>query len=38
MSGTEAVDESLSLKMKKGFYVVMGTIALAIAAQEKAFM
>ena len=30
MSGTEAGDESLSLRMKKGFYVVMGTIALAI--------
>ncbi len=30
MSGTEAVDESISLRMKKGFYVVLGTIALAI--------
>ncbi len=30
MSGTEAVDESLSLRMKKGFYVVLGTLALAL--------
>jgi hypothetical protein len=30
MSGTESVDGSLSLRMKKGFYVVLGTIALAL--------
>ena len=30
MSGTKAVDESLPLKIKKGFYVVFGTIALAL--------
>ena len=30
MSGTDAVDGGFSLRMKKGFFVVMGTIALAI--------
>lgn len=30
MSGTESVDSNLSLKLKKGFYVVLGTLALAI--------
>lgn len=30
MSGTDAVDEGFSLRMKKGFFVVLGTIALAI--------
>jgi uncharacterized membrane protein YbaN (DUF454 family) len=30
MSGTEAGDEGLSLRMKKGFFVVLGTIALAL--------
>ncbi len=30
MSGTESVDGSFSLRMKKGFYVVLGTIALAL--------
>jgi uncharacterized membrane protein YbaN (DUF454 family) len=30
MPGTEAVDGNLSLRMKKGFYVVLGTIALAL--------
>ncbi len=30
MSGTESVDGSLSLRMKKGLYVVLGTIALAL--------
>ena len=30
MSGTDAVDGGLSFRMKKGFFVVMGTIALAI--------
>jgi len=30
MSGTESVDGSFSLSMKKGFYVVLGTIALAL--------
>jgi len=30
MSGTEAVDEGLSLRLKKGFFVAMGTLALAI--------
>jgi uncharacterized membrane protein YbaN (DUF454 family) len=30
MSGTGAVDESFSLRMKKGFYVVLGTLALAL--------
>ena len=30
MTGTEVVDEGFSLRMKKGFYVVLGTLALAI--------
>jgi uncharacterized membrane protein YbaN (DUF454 family) len=30
MSGTESVDGSISLRMKKGFYVVLGSIALAL--------
>ncbi len=30
MSGNESVDGSLSLRMKKGFYVVLGTLALAL--------
>ena len=30
MSGTESVDGSISLRLKKGFYVVLGTIALAL--------
>ena len=30
MSGTEAVDEGFSLRMKKGFFVVLGTLALAL--------
>jgi uncharacterized membrane protein YbaN (DUF454 family) len=30
MSGTGTVDESFSLRMKKGFYVVLGTLALAL--------
>jgi uncharacterized membrane protein YbaN (DUF454 family) len=30
MSGTEARGESVSLRMKKGFYVVLGTLALAL--------
>jgi hypothetical protein len=30
MSGPQSADESLSLKMKKGFYVVLGTLALAL--------
>ena len=30
MSGTDAVDEGFSLRMKKGFFVVLGTLALAL--------
>ena len=30
MPGTETADGSISLRMKKGFYVVLGTIALAL--------
>ncbi|MCW3990435.1 MAG: YbaN family protein [Candidatus Bathyarchaeota archaeon] len=30
MSGTDAVDGGFSFRMKKGFFVVMGTIALAL--------
>jgi uncharacterized membrane protein YbaN (DUF454 family) len=30
MSGTESMDGSISLRMKKGFYVVLGSIALAL--------
>jgi uncharacterized membrane protein YbaN (DUF454 family) len=30
MSGTDVVDEGFSTRMKKGFYVVLGTLALAL--------
>jgi len=32
MSGAEAVDESVSAKVKKGFYILLGTLALALGA------
>jgi uncharacterized membrane protein YbaN (DUF454 family) len=30
MSGTDIVDEGFSIRIKKGFYVVLGTLALAL--------
>ena len=32
MSGIETVDEGLSTKVKKGFYILLGTLALALGA------
>lgn len=32
MSGTEDIDKSLYMHMKKGFYIILGTIALIIGA------
>jgi uncharacterized membrane protein YbaN (DUF454 family) len=30
MTGAEAMDEGISLRIKKGFYVILGTLALAL--------